>query len=304
MSYIRYQHWNFQPSSQTTIDQADAIMREYKAQGYDLTLRQLYYQFVARGLLPNKQTAYKRLGDIVSNGRLAGLLDWDLLVDRTREEKHNSHWNDPSEIIATAATSFQLDKWEGQENYVEVWVEKEALAGVVKTATEPLDVTRFSCRGYVSQSAMWQASNRFREHEAKGRKGIILHLGDHDPSGIDMTRDIAERLRMFKARVKVKRIALNMNQIEVLKPVPNPTKMTDARAASYVAAFGYESWELDALEPVYLDELITSKVQNLCDLELFEKRRELQEEQRKTLTVIKDNYDTVVELLQDEGYLD
>ena len=304
MSYIRYQYRNFQAVAETILVRADAIMREYSAQGYDLTLRQLYYQFVARGICENKQSEYKRLGDVVSNGRLAGRLDWDLLVDRTREEKHNSHWSDPSEIIATAATSFQLDKWEGQKNYVEVWVEKEALAGVVKTATEPLDVTRFSCRGYVSQSAMWQASNRFREHEAKGRKGIILHLGDHDPSGIDMTRDIAERLRMFKARVNVKRIALNMDQVEALQPVPNPTKMTDARALAYVAQFGYESWELDALEPVYLDELITSKVQSLCDLELFEERRELQEEQRKTLTVIKDNYDTVVELLQNEGYLD
>jgi len=241
MPYLRYQHRSFQAVAETILARADDIMREYANQGYDLTLRQLYYQFVARGICPNKQSEYKRLGDVVSNGRLAGRLDWSLLVDRTRAPHSNSHWSDPSEIIASAAVSFQLDKWKGQSNYVEVWVEKEALAGVVSTATSPLDVTRFSCRGYVSQSAMWEASNRFRKHEEQGRNGIILHLGDHDPSGIDMSRDIQDRMRLFKSRVEVRRIALNMDQIEVLKPVPNPTKMTDARAESYVEQFGHES---------------------------------------------------------------
>lgn len=303
MSKIRYVYQTFQQTTLTRIKQADQIMSEYAEQGYDLTLRQLYYQFVARGLCANKQREYKKLGDAVSNGRLAGLLDWNMLVDRTRKQESNAHWGSPEEIVEAAAKSFERDKWEGQPYYVEVWVEKEALAGVVASAAEPLDVTRFSCRGYVSQSAMWRAAERFRKHEHEGRNGIILHLGDHDPSGIDMTRDIAERLRTFKARVDVKRIALNMNQIVSLGPPPNPAKLTDARAASYVEEFGHESWELDALEPSYLNYLISNHIRCHCDMDAWNAMKEEQERQRKTLEAVRFNYNEVVEFMRERGML-
>lgn len=151
---ICYQKKNFSGSSLSVIRQANAIIDDYESQGYDLTLRQLYYRFVSKGLIPNKDTEYKKLGSIINDARLAGLIDWDRITDRTRNLRKNSHWDSPQSIVETCATQFQIDKWKDQKEYVEVWVEKDALVGILEQACEPLDVPYFSCRGYTSQSEM------------------------------------------------------------------------------------------------------------------------------------------------------
>ena len=253
-----YQATNFRQQSLEIIDKANEIIKEYSAEGYDLTLRQLYYQFVARDIIPNRQSEYKKLGSVVNDARLAGLIDWESIVDRTREYEQNGHWDSPADIIASCARSYGIDTRADQDTYIEVWVEKDALVGVLERACEPLDVGYFSCRGYVSQSAMWEAANRFIEEG--GSDCVLLHLGDHDPSGLDMTRDIRDRLDMFGALVEVKRIALNMEQIEKYQPPPNPAKTTDSRYDKYIDEYGDESWELDALDPRVITELIEKHV--------------------------------------------
>ena len=191
--------------------------------------------------------------------RLAGLIDWHSIVDRTRNLRGNGHWDKPEDVIASARYSYLLNKWDGQPNYVEVWVEKDALVDIVGQACIPLDTPYFSCRGYTSQSEMWSAAQRFIDQSYRDNR-YIIHLGDHDPSGIDMTRDIQERLRMFGADVYVKRVALTMNQIETYNPPPNPAKLSDSRCGKYIDEYGDESWELDALEPSVITNLITNEV--------------------------------------------
>lgn len=188
---------DFSPGSLKLIRQAEGIATDYAAQGYDLTLRQLYYQFVSRGLIPNKDAEYKRLGSVINDGRLAGLVDWRHITDRTRNLQSLSHWDDPAEIIRGAAQGYRNDLWANQEKRVEVWVEKEALAGVVARAANAMDTAYFACRGYVSASEMYSAAQRLRGYQDDGQVPVILHLGDHDPSGIDMTRDIKDRLFML-----------------------------------------------------------------------------------------------------------
>lgn len=151
---ICYQNKNFSQSSLSVIRQANAIIEDYESQGYDLTLRQLYYRFVSKGLIPNKDTEYKKLGSIINDARLAGLIDWNRITDRTRNLRQNSHWDSPQSIVETCSRQFQFDKWKDQKEYVEVWVEKDALVGILEQACEPLDVPYFSCRGYTSQSEM------------------------------------------------------------------------------------------------------------------------------------------------------
>lgn len=255
-----YETHSFRAESLALIDHAQTIIAEYQAQGYDLTLRQLYYQFVARALLANTERNYKRLGDIVSKGRLAGKLDWLSIVDRTRELRRVSHWRNTGDIVQTCAEQFALDTRADQANYIEVWVEKEALAGIVVPTCEDLDLHSLVCRGYVSQSAMWTAAMRFAKEQKRERR-ILLHLGDHDPSGIDMTRDIDARLNIiFGAGVEVIRIALTEEQVEKYQPPPNPAKVTDSRYGDYVSRFGEESWELDAIDPPNLVSLIRREV--------------------------------------------
>lgn len=271
-------------SSLDVIEKANSIIEEYSAQGLDLTLRQLYYQFVTKNWISNTERSYKQLGDIISNGRLAGLIDWEAITDRGRIIRRQTHWESPAEIVAACIRSFSLDKWEGQETRCEVWIEKDALSGVLDACCPALDVPYFACKGYVSQSAMYEAAQRIQNRLGSCRRYIIFHLGDHDPSGIDMSRDIRDRLNEFSSKaIEVHRIALNMDQINRYKPPPNPAKMTDARASDYVEKFGKSSWELDALEPGVLVDLIRKSVLAVRNDRLYRKVLDREKAGKETL---------------------
>lgn len=197
MARIAYEKKNFAPKTERVIVQAAQICAEYQRQGFDLTLRQLYYQFVSRDLIPNRQSEYKRLGSIVNDARMAGLLDWSYIVDRTRGIEKRAHFDSPGDVILAAARSYGRDLWAEQGVRVEVWIEKDALTGVIEPTCRRNDITYFSCRGYTSQSEMWEAGQRIGRFIDAGQRVVILHLGDHDPSGLDMTRDITERIDTF-----------------------------------------------------------------------------------------------------------
>lgn len=295
-----YVNRNFSPESLRLIEQANTIIEDYQAQGYSLTLRQLYYQFVSRDLIPNKVTEYKRLGSIVNDARLAGLIDWLAIEDRTRNLSSPSHWDSPAAIVATCAEQFQVDLWSDQPHRVEVWIEKEALAGVFERACDTLRVPFFSCRGYTSQSEMWGAAMRMRKWSRGGQTPIILHFGDHDPSGIDMTRDIRERLALFGADLEVNRLALNMDQITEYDPPPNPAKETDSRFRGYLREYGDESWELDALEPSVLAGLVRDAVSNLIDWDRFDARTAEEDHHRTLLKAVSRNWGTLTQDLGEE----
>lgn len=296
MSKRKYKDIRFHSKSLETIERVNSIVAEYDTQGYELTLRQVYYQLVARGYIPNNERSYKNLGSLINDGRLAGLIDWYAIVDRTRNLRGNSHWDSPAKVIEAARRSYMLDRWKNQPNYVEVWVEKDALIGIVSQICGKLDVPHFSCRGYTSQSEMWSAAQRFiRERHRESR--TIIHLGDHDPSGIDMTRDIQERMYTFGADVYVKRVALTMEQIETFNPPPNPTKLSDARANGYIEEYGHECWELDALEPKVITALIRDEVTALMDTDLLYEIERKEEADKNNIAMISRDYSDVVAYL-------
>lgn len=293
------------PKSQSkvaVIAQANEILADYNAQGYELTLRQLYYQFVARDLIPNSQREYKRLGDAVNDGRMWGMIDWSHIVDRGRNLVGHGHWDDASQIIHGCARGFRLDLWEESPIRPEVWVEKQALEQVVGRPAGRWDVDYLACKGYMSQSEMWSTSQRIiRHYRETGQATLVIHLGDHDPSGIDMSRDIEERLRTFRvtpSAFEVRRVALNMDQVDQYQPPPNPAKMTDSRFKDYMAKFGTESWELDALEPAMLDSLIEEHIRSVVD-DSFYQRREEQDRIRAQITAVADRWDEVEDFIAD-----
>lgn len=299
MSRQVYKEIKFQSKSLHLIELVNDIIQEYEQQGYELTLRQVYYQLVARGYIPNSERSYKNLGNLISDGRLAGLIDWYAIVDRTRNLKVNSHWDTPESVIEAANYSYKIDRWESQPNYVEVWVEKDALVGIVGQICNRLDVPYFSCRGYTSQSEMWTAAQRFIRQSHRDSRTII-HLGDHDPSGIDMTRDISDRLELFEADVYVKRVALTMKQIKTFNPPPNPTKLTDARADGYIQKYGHECWELDALEPEVITKLIQKEVSALEDKQITLAAINREREDKQQLERICESYEDVIHFLEGE----
>ena len=290
MPRIVYTNKRFSADVLDIIETADEILTSYADEGYEVTLRQLYYQFVARDLLPNTDASYKRLGSIIADARMAGYIDWNHLVDRGRFLREVSTWDDAEDIVLSCVHHFKTDWWQDQPRYVEVWIEKDALVGVIERPCNSLRVPAFSCRGYTSASSMWEAAQRVGRKFMDGKAVTILHLGDHDPSGIDMTRDIRDRLQHFlnvdigyQSDFAVKRIALTMEQVEHWNPPPNPAKLSDARARDYISRYGLSSWEVDALTPETLTSLVSNEVLAHVDMAAWEDSQRLEHAGRADL---------------------
>ena len=256
---------NFCAKTMAMIDQANEILEEYAAQGFVLTLRQLYYQFVARSFLANDDREYGRLGRAMTDARRAGLVDWDNIEDRTRELETFSSWESPADILYGAAHSYQENLWLDQLRRPEVWIEKAALIGVIKPACERWRVPHMAARGYPSHSELYSAGKRLQGQLEDGLPSIVFFLGDHDPSGLDMTRSLREELSLYaRAPIEVVRLGLNLDQVRELRLPPNPAKETDARHAQYVRETGCtDSWEL--VSPAFIDGLIERAISDVVD---------------------------------------
>lgn len=282
--------------SEFLLNKARNITADLKARGYNLTLRQLYYQLVSQDVIPNNQLSYDRLGVLIDNARKAGRFDWNFIDDRTRTLRGVGTQAGPEEVLA-GLDYLTLDAWAVQARRVEVWVEKDALVDVIGKAARKMRIDYFSCRGYTSSSAMYRAAKRHAEYEQEsGQAPLVLHLGDHDPSGLDMTRDIEERLHLFGAASEVRRIALTMDQIGQYAPPPNPAKLTDSRAKDYIEQYGDQSWELDALDPEVLEALIEEHVEAEIDPEVWAATLDEEADGNEFLRGVSDNVSTLKKL--------
>lgn len=267
MALKKYKDVSFRADSRERIELCNDIIDDYLNQGLRLTLRQLYYQLVTKNAITNEERSYQNLSALVSNARLAGLMDWEAIEDRVRQPRTQSDWNDVRELVESALSAYRLPRWEGQTSYVELWVEKDALAGVLEPLAREFHATLMVNRGYSSQSAMYEAAQRMLTHGDSLRVvPRIFYLGDHDPSGEDMVRDIRERLLMFGVdHIDVTKIALTTAQVKKYNPPPNPAKITDPRAKKYIAKHGAVSWEVDALPPQELQKLIRAAFVKVID---------------------------------------
>lgn len=269
----QFKEINFTPAVLAIIAQADEIIAGYAAQGYDMTVRQVHYQFVTRNVYKNTQANYNRLAEIVSNARIAGLIDWGYIKDRGRVTHLNQGWKSPKEFLGGAAEQYVLNKWLDQPNYIELMVEKQALEGVLAPVCDDWQVAFTSNKGYGSSSMLYERGKYLQSmRDVEGKEVHVIYLGDHDPSGLDMSRDIKDRLEMFSdGPVNVHRIALNFEQVGALNIPENPAKMTDSRAEKYVEQYGESSWELDAIEPLQLVQLVTGRIRSLLNTDLWAK---------------------------------
>ena len=151
----------------------------------------------------------------------------------------------------------------------------------------------------MSQSTIWREGQHLKRVFDGGQVPVVLHLGDHDPSGVDMTRDNIERLELFSELIagqdfEFERIALNYPQIEQYSPPPNPTKLSDSRANGYIAEFGRSSWELDALDPDVLVQLITSTIEKYQDEDVWLEKVASEKNDRAGLREVANNWEWIV----------
>lgn len=283
MSLEYFRGRNFNSEALVRIAQCNKIIRSYMNQGLRLTLRQLYYQLVSANVIPNVERSYKNLSTLVSDARLAGLMDWDAIEDRVRQPKAAGEYKDLAHLADTAIKAYRLPRWKGQDYYVELWCEKDALAGVLWPLAHEFHITMMVNRGYSSQSAMYESAKRIAARAVAPTLPFILYLGDHDPSGEDMVRDINHRLLMFNVIVHVKKIALTREQIREYNPPPNPAKITDPRAREYIAKHGDSSWEVDALPPAVLQTIIRDELDEYVDVDLMKKVTDQEDKDKKRL---------------------
>lgn len=271
---------NWTTTKEEVVAHVVGIVEAYEEQGYKLTLRQLHYQLVSRNWIINHQTAYKKLGKILSDMRYSGLVDWNSIEDRGRIP-HLPYWvTDIPDALRDTVRHYRLDRQEGQETHIELWTEKDALSGILKRTTEKYHIKLVVNKGYTSDSAIYASYSRFQSKINDGQKVTILYFGDHDPSGLDMVRDIRERIEfMFnngdsgitdiEDTFEVVPIGLTMKQIKKYKLPPNPTKVTDSRSDSYVKEFGTQCWEVDALNPETLTEVVETNILSRIDLDAY-----------------------------------
>lgn len=323
------------------------ICEEYQDNGDTLTLRQLYYQLVSKDAVPNHDKVYKKISSIKDELVYGGKLDWNVFEDRGRVPIDAYYEHNVEDALQRTIRSYKLDRQKGQNNIVEVWTEKDAISGILKKVTLPYGVKLVVNKGYTSSTAIYGAYERFMAEFEEGKRITILYFGDHDPSGIDMIRDIRDRLTFmftdgersqfeeieerinkwfyvadeeeggetipdevwekyrdnqeakkgnkedgyldpatcfFLEFFKVIPIGLTMEQIKTYNPPPNPAKITDPRAKEYIRKYGKTSWEVDALRPDLMREIVKKAIIENIDPEVHEAVLELEKTDKARIT--------------------
>jgi hypothetical protein len=190
----------WEADKQQVINCIISVLKDYKSQGYILTLRQLYYQLVSKNIMPNDNICYSKLSSLLDDCRYSGVVDWDSIEDRGRVPYTPYFENSVKEALQRTIDCYKLDKRLGQDVYVELWSEKDAISNILKETVKDYTLTVGINKGFASSTAMYNAYMRFMPMMLEGKKVVVLYAGDHDPSGLDMVRDIRERLEYFMSK--------------------------------------------------------------------------------------------------------
>lgn len=246
------------------VEKVNQILASYAV---PLTLRQVYYRLVAAGLIANTRSNYNQLSSQLVKARESGDVDDSRFTDRSRRIDDTS-FDSPEDFIEicqdTLKRQYVRRFWDSQPVYPEIWVEKDALSQVLAEAVYPFNTIVAPSRGYSSYSYLRDAANRISQYSNSGKPAVVLHFADHDPSGIDMSRDLQDRLAKYCGRkVEVRRVALTHDQVRRYSLIPNPVKQADRRSSAYVSRYGDQCWELDAIEPNELIRLCRAAVDTL-----------------------------------------
>ena len=278
------------PSKEKLLSAVKAILEEYK--GTVVTVRQLYYRLVAAGVIPNNFRAYKNVGAALTKWRRDNSIPLEAFEDRTRgmlthdtgeREDDAMSWMDAYLRAGIQnARNYRLARWFGQPKRVLVAVEKQALEGPFNQVCSDLGVDLAVCRGYPSLSFLAECALALeRSHD---RENVVIYFGDFDPSGLDIARAVKDDLAGFFGQdVEFHRIALTRDQADEMNLIPAPVKTTDTRSSGFRLANGDEVFELDAIPPNKLQQLIEQSILNYFDDDIFQESAELTKKGRAAI---------------------
>jgi hypothetical protein len=280
------------------------VLADFRDQGYIPTLRQCYYQLVARNIISNTDGAYRSLAKSLVKARRAGMIGFDDIQDRTRSIWRESRTDDdPIEAIRDLPSGVLPNYWGIQPINLEVWCEKDAIVGIVERACQKRHVSYFSGRGFASQSSLYRAGQRIERDRQNGRPTTILYLGDHDPEGLYIPEYVLEHAKEYShGNVEVVRLGLNYEDVISYGLPPNRLK-TDEETGELTSPNAYfyqkatepyqpgglkESWELDALRPSVIEQRIDEAIEARVDKDAWREAVEIVERDRDWLRHIRD----------------
>jgi hypothetical protein len=243
------------------------------------TVRQVFYALTVRGAVKKIESEYQQtVVRLLVDMREAGAIPFGWIADKTRWMRKPTTYIGLDACLKSTANFYRRDLWAAMPVYVEVWCEKDALAGVLIEETQPYDVPLMVARGYSSISFLHSAAKAI---EAKGKPAYIYHFGDLDPSGVDASRDIEAKLLRYAptAEIHFERPAVTREQVEQWDLPSRPTKVKDPRAKKFTGT----SVELDAIPASKLRELVRTCIERHVDKEQLAILRAAEESERDTL---------------------
>lgn len=258
----------------------DAIVGIFETIKPPLTVRQVYYQLASAGLVPLSRKGYRQAQRLLLRVREEGIVPWSYFADRARQVVKPSQWEDVQDFADTVGRAYRRDLWRAQPHHVEIWLEKDAMSGMVADITEPYGVGVHVCRGFSSATFVHEAAAALALLD---KPKFIYYLGDHDPSGLSIEKAVRERLESFGAAFKFYRLAVTLDDIAMFDLRPLEAKKTDSRYRRYVADHGTETIELDALPPTELRKRLTNAITAHIDTGEWERLRRVEEMEQETI---------------------
>ena len=278
--------WSWTRLQQDRLERVKNIVQDLQ-DFWPLTLRQIHYQLVGVYGEANTKYTYQALSKLLKHARLDGLIPWRALVDRERWNTGGG-FTDCSSFVQQCNSEYMQGYWrdlqQNQPVYLELWVEKAALASIVQRAADPYTVSVSVCKGYSSVAFLEQYRRRL--HSVPHRQPVLLYIGDFDPSGLDMLPAMEQTLnKELGCCVHFQRLALTFEQIKELQLLckPEALKVTDARAKRHVAKYGRLAVELDALTPQQLIAMVQAGIEAHIDLKLYQQQVELEQQDKLEL---------------------
>jgi hypothetical protein len=243
---------------------------------HPMALRQLYYVLTVRGVVPKIHNGYRAVGRVVLQMRKSGRLPWEWVIDNTRWVRKPASFTSVESALVALVAGYRRDLWADQPIYVEVWVESNALAGVLETITAEFDVPLFAGHGYASVTYLHEAGVELR---SIGKPAHIIYIGDWDPSGQCIEHVIERDLREYSlgADITFNRLAVTEEQISAWQLPGRPPKASDARTKEWK---GKEVVEAEAIPPNVLQTMLRDAIELLIDSVILAETRLQEDEDR------------------------
>ena len=265
--------------SSANMQEIRQALRAILSEDHPMTVRQVFYRAVSAKVIDKTEGEYKQtIVRLLTDMRRSGEIPFGWITDNTRWMRKPRTYHSLRGMLEVTKQTYRRALWDSQASYVEVWLEKDALAGVLYEQTEIWDVPLMVTRGYPSVSYLFAAGSTIRD---QGKPAFLYYLGDHDPSGRDITRATEAGLREFApdAEIYFERLAVTEEQIRLLHLPTRPTKATDSRGKHFQG----ESVEVDAIPSSVLRALVQQAIEQHVNERELQRLREIERQEREAL---------------------